>query len=140
MKKLIAALIVSGAIGVFPLMAQEKKDMPMKEGMPMKGEAMKGGGMMMMDKMKDMQGHMAEMRKGMVEMMKAKGMMKADDMQGMGKMMGQCSAMMGDMEKMMGSGKMTPEEMGNMSKMMGDMSSMMKQMSERMGRGVKTSK
>ncbi len=57
MKKLIIAVIMSGAIGVFPLMAQEKKDMPMKEGMPMKGEAMKGGGMMM-DKMKDMQGHM----------------------------------------------------------------------------------
>ncbi len=36
MKKLITAVIVSVAIGVFPLMAQEKKDMPMKEGMPMK--------------------------------------------------------------------------------------------------------
>jgi hypothetical protein len=45
MKKLVTAIIVSGAIGVFPLMAQEKKDMPMKS------EAMKGGGMMM-DKMK----------------------------------------------------------------------------------------
>ena len=57
MKKLITAVIVSGAIGVFPLMAQEKKDMPMKEGMPMKAEPMKGGGMMM-GKMKEMQGKM----------------------------------------------------------------------------------
>ena len=31
MKKLITAIILSGAIGVFPLMAQEKKDMPMKK-------------------------------------------------------------------------------------------------------------
>ena len=57
MKELITAVIVSGAIGVFPLMAQEKKDMPMKEGTPMKAEAMKGGGMMM-GKMKEMQGKM----------------------------------------------------------------------------------
>ena len=64
MKKLITAIILSGAIGVFPLMAQEKKDMPMKEGMPMKGEGMQGGGMMM-GKMKEMQGKMGEMRKGM---------------------------------------------------------------------------
>ena len=49
MNKLIAAVIVLGAIGVFPLMAQEKKDMPMK------AEPMKGGGMMM-GKMKEMQG------------------------------------------------------------------------------------
>ena len=78
MKKLIAAVIVSGAIGVFPLMAQEKKDMPMKEGMPMKGESMKGGGMMM-GKMKDMQGRMGEMRKGMGGMMKGQGMMKGEE-------------------------------------------------------------
>jgi hypothetical protein len=139
MKKLITALIVSLAIGVIPLMAQEKREMPMKEGMPMKGDAMKGGGMMM-DKMKEMQGKIAEMRKGMGGMMKEKGMMKGDDMQGMGKMMGQCSEMMGDMGKMMGSGKMTPEEMANMSKMMGDMSAMMKQMSERMHQGTKKTK
>ena len=36
MKKLITAVILSAALGVFPLIAQEKKDMPMKEGMPMK--------------------------------------------------------------------------------------------------------
>ena len=34
MKKLITAVIVSAAIGVFPLMAQEKKDMPMKKACP----------------------------------------------------------------------------------------------------------
>jgi hypothetical protein len=79
---------------------------------------------MMMEKRKEMQGKMAEMHKGMG------GMMKDDGMQGMGKMMGQCSEMMADMGKMMGSGKMTPEEMENMSKMMGDMSAMMKHMSE----------
>jgi len=139
MKKIVAVTVLSVALGVFPVLAQEKKDMPMKEGMPMKGEAMKGGGMMM-EKMKEMQGRMAEMHKGMGGMMKEKGMMKGDDMQGMGKMMNQCSEMMGDMGKMMGSGKMTPEEMANMSKMMGDMSGMMKQMSERMGRGVKKAK
>jgi len=32
--------------------------MPMKEGMPTKGEGMQGGGMMM-DKMKDLQAHMS---------------------------------------------------------------------------------
>jgi hypothetical protein len=56
MKQLITAIIVSGAIGVFPLLAQEKKEMPMK------GEGMQGGGMMM-GKMKEMQGKMGEMRR-----------------------------------------------------------------------------
>ena len=106
MKKIVAVTVLSVALGVFPVLAQEKKDMPMKEGMPMKGEGMKGGGMMM-EKMKEMQGRMAEMHKGM------SGMMKGDDMQGMGKMMSQCS------------------------EMMGDMSGMMKQMSERMKTGTK---
>jgi len=77
------------------------------------------------------------MRKDMGGMMKGKGMMKSEDMQGMGKPMGEMSGMMGNMAQMMGSGKMTPEEMQNMSKMMGDMSGMMKQISERMGRGMK---
>src|ERR671918_611059 len=88
MKKLITAIILSGAIGVLPLMAQEKKDMPMK------GEAMQGGGMMM-GKMKDMQGHMSEMRKGMGSMMKGQEMMKSEEMKGMGRGMGEMSEMMG---------------------------------------------
>jgi len=116
MKNIVTATILSVALGMFPVLAQEKKEMPMK------GEAMKGGGMMM-GKMKDMQGRMGEMRKGMG------GMVKGDDMQGMGKMMGDMGGMMGDMGQMIGGGKMTPEEMGNMSKMMGDMSSMVTQMS-----------
>ena len=139
MNKIFIVATVSVVLSSLPALAQEKKDMPMKEGMPMKAEAMKGGGMMM-EKMKEMHGRMSEMHKGMGGMMKGNGMMKGDDMQNMEKMMAQCSAMMGDMGKMMGSGKMTPEEMANMSKMMGDMSGMMKQMSERMGRGIKTSK
>ena len=72
--------------------------------------------------------------------MKGSGMMKSDDMKGMGKEMGEMSGMMGDMAQWMGGGKMTPEEMQNMSNMMGDMSGMMKQMSERMGRGMARAK
>jgi len=87
-----------------------------------------------MEKMKEMQGRMAAMHK---EMGGDKGMLKSDDTQGMGKMMGQCSGMMDDMGKMVGSGNMTPEEMANMSKMMADMSAMMQQMSEGMGQGAK---
>jgi len=64
-------------MGVFPLMAQEKKDTPMKEGM-------QGGGMMM-GKMKEMQGKLGEMRKGMGGMMKGQGMMKSEDMKEMEK-------------------------------------------------------
>lgn len=61
-------MILSAALGGFPVLAQEKKDMPMKgqtpmkEGMPMKGEGMQGG-RMMMGKMKDMQRKMGEMGK-----------------------------------------------------------------------------
>jgi hypothetical protein len=130
MNKILAAVVLSGLVGLAPLMAQEKKDMPMKS------EGMKGGGLMM-EKMKEMQGGMGEMRKGMGGMMKGQGMMKSEDTKGMGKGMGEMSGMMGDMGQMMGSGKMTPEEMENMSKMMGDMSGMMKQMSDRMRRGMK---
>jgi hypothetical protein len=64
MKNVIAASVMSLTLGLVSLMAQEKKDMPMKEGMPMKGEGMQGSGMMM-GKMKEMQGTMSEMRKGM---------------------------------------------------------------------------
>ncbi len=56
MNKFITAVFFVGAIGLVPLMAQEKKEMPMK------GEGMQGGGMMT-GKMKDMQGKMVEMRK-----------------------------------------------------------------------------
>jgi hypothetical protein len=139
MKTIFVVALMSAVLSDLPALAQEKKDMPMKEGMPMKAEAMKGGGMMM-EKMKEMHGRMSEMHKGMGGIMKGNGMMKGDDMQSMEKMMGQCSAMMGDMGKMMGNGKMTPEEMANMSKMMGDMSGMMKQMSERMKTGTGTTK
>ena len=38
MKKVIATVFISLALGLVPLMAQEKKEMPMKEDMPMKGE------------------------------------------------------------------------------------------------------
>ena len=136
MKKVVAAMVLSGALGFLPALAQEKKDVAAKEGMPMKGEGMKGGGIMM-EQMKGMQGRMGEMRKDMGGMMKGRAMMKSEDMQGMGKSMGEMSGMMGNMAQMMGSGKMTPEELRNMSKMMGDMSGMVKQMSERMARGIK---
>ena len=106
MKKIVAAMVLSMALGGFTALAQEKKDMPMKGSMPMKGEGMEGGGMNM-SKMNEMHGKMTEMKKGMSGMMKEKGMMKGDDMQAMGKMMSQCSEMMGDMGKMMGGGKMT---------------------------------
>jgi hypothetical protein len=53
MKKMIAAVVMSSALGLVPLMAQEKKEMPTKEGMPMTGEGMQGG--MMMGRMKEMQ-------------------------------------------------------------------------------------
>jgi hypothetical protein len=35
MKKVIPAVILSGALGLVPALAQEKKSMPMKESMPM---------------------------------------------------------------------------------------------------------
>jgi len=123
MNKAVLAVILGVALGSSPTLAQEKKAMPMKEGMQMKGGMMEGG---MMEKMMEMQGQMGEMQKGMGGMMKGKGMMKSEDMKGMGNMMGKMSGTMGDMRQMMGSGKMTPEEMKNMSKMMGDMSGMMK--------------
>src|SRR5688500_14543788 len=109
MNKVLIAIVLSGALGFVPVLAQEKKDMPMKEGMPMKGEGKQGGGMMM-GQMKNMQGQMSEMRKGMGGMMKGQGMMKSEETKGMGKGMGEMSGMMGDMAQMMGSGKMTPEE------------------------------
>ena len=70
MKKVLLAVVLSAALGVVPVLAQEKGNapmkgqMPMKEGTPMKNESMQSGGMMM-GKMKEMQGKMAEMRKGM---------------------------------------------------------------------------
>lgn len=136
MEKIVAVAVLSVALDGLPVLAQEKKDMPMKEGMPMKGEAMQGGGMDI-NKMKEMHGKMMEMKKGMGGMMKGKGMMKSEEMKGTGQSMGEMSGMMGTMGQMMGDGKMTPEEMENMSKMMGDMSGMMKQMSERMKMGTK---
>jgi len=144
MKKTVLALVLSVVLGSLTVLAQEKKGMPMKdgmpmkEGMPMKSEEMKSGGMR--EKMTEMQGHIGEIQKRMGGMMKSKGMMKSEDMEGMGKNIGEMSGMMGDMGQMMGSGKMTPEEMGNISKMMGDMSGMMKQMSERMKMGTKKTK
>ena len=46
MKQVLIAILLSAALAV-PLLAQEQKGMPMKEGMPMKGEGMQGEGMMM---------------------------------------------------------------------------------------------
>jgi hypothetical protein len=135
MKKIVAAVVLSVALGG-TVLAQEKKDMPMKSPMPMKGEGMQGGGMDM-TKMKEMHGRMMEMKKGMGGIMKGQGMMKSEDMKGMGKHMGDMSGMMTDMRHMMEGDKMSPEEMAEMSKMMGDMSGMMTQMSDRMGRGTK---
>jgi hypothetical protein len=107
MKKIFMVAILGLAFVSFSVLAQEKKDMPMKESMPMKGEGMQGGGMM--GKMKDMQGRMGEMRKGMGGMMKGQGMMQSEDIKDMGSSMGNMSGMMGDIGQMMGSGKMTPE-------------------------------
>src|SRR3972149_8702355 len=84
MKKLVLALMLSGALGSVTVLAQEQKGMPMG-----------GGGMM--DKMMQMQGRMGEMQKGMGGMMKGKGMMKGEDMRGMGNMMRKMSGTMGDM-------------------------------------------
>lgn len=53
MKKVGAAVVLSLVFGLGPLMGQEKKEMPMKDGMPMKNDSMQTGGMMM-GKMKDM--------------------------------------------------------------------------------------
>ena len=36
MKKIVAAIILSLIFGPAPLMTQEKREMPMKEGMPMR--------------------------------------------------------------------------------------------------------
>jgi uncharacterized protein YukE len=136
MKNVFTAVVLSAALGFVPVLAQEKKDMPMKEGMPMKSEGMQGGGMMK-GNMKEMHDKMMEMKKGMGGMMKGQAMMKSEEMKGMGGAMGDISGMMVNMGQTMGSGKMTPEEMSEMSKMMGDMSGMMKQMSERMRQGTK---
>ena len=125
MNKVVVALFLSVTLGLVPVMAQEKKDMPMK------GEEIPPGGMMM-GKMKDMQSKIGEMKKGMSGAMRGQGMMKSEEMKGMEKMMANMSGMMSDMGKMMGSGQTTPDEMKNLSKMMGDMSGMVKQMSERM--------
>jgi hypothetical protein len=87
MKKIFMVAILGLAFVSFSVLAQEKKDMPMKECMPMKAEGMEGGGMMM-GKMKEMQGKMGEMKKGMGGMMKGQGMMKCEDMKGMGNVSG----------------------------------------------------
>src|ERR687897_3539221 len=115
MNKLLLAVLLSVVVGAASLVAQEKKDMPMKgqmptkESMPMKGQGMQGGGMDM-SQMKEMHGKMMEMKKGMGGMMQGKGMMKSDEMKGMGATMGDMSEMMGDIGHMMESGKMTPEQ------------------------------
>ncbi len=136
MNKLLTVAVLSSALGFVPALAQEKHEMPMKQGMPMNQEGMQGGAMMSGD-MKAMHDKMTQMKNGMAGMMKDKGMMKSTDMKRMGQMMGDMSAMMGDMGHMMEGGKMSQSDMENMSQMMGDMSGMMKQMSDRMKTGVK---
>lgn len=120
MKKIVAMALLSGILGLVPALAQEKKETPMKHDMPMNHEGMQGGTSCC--QMKEMHDKMTQM----------KGMMKSTDVKGMGQMMGNMSAMMGDMGHMMEGGKMSQNDMEDMSKMMGDMSGMMKQMSERM--------
>ena len=78
MKRIIIAALLSGVLSSLPVLAQEKKEMPMKEGMPMKSEGMKGGGMR--EKMTEMQGHIGQINKEMRGMMKGKGMMKSEEM------------------------------------------------------------
>jgi hypothetical protein len=56
MKKVLAVAVLSGALGFLPVLAQEKKEMPMKQGMPMNHEGMEGG--MMTGKMKEMSDRM----------------------------------------------------------------------------------
>ena len=75
MKKIVMAATLSAVLGFVPALAQERKDMPMKggmppkEGMPMKGEGMQGGGMDM-SQMKQMHAQMLEMKKGIGRGMK----------------------------------------------------------------------
>jgi hypothetical protein len=142
MRKLFTAMTFSLALGFFPALAQEKRDMPMKgqmptgESMPMKSQGMQGSGMDV-SQMEHMHAKMLEMQKSMGGTMKGQGMMKNEDMKSIGSMMDEMCTMMGDMGHTMESGKMTPEQMSEMSSMMGDMSGMMKQMSERMERGTR---
>lgn len=126
MKKIVAVAVLSGMLGFVPALAQEKQGMPTGHDMPMNHEAMHGGSMA--------SGQMKEMHDKMAQM---KGMMKSTDMKGMGQMMGNMSAMMGDMGHMMDAGKMSQNDMENMSQVMGDMSGMMKQISDRMKGGMK---
>jgi hypothetical protein len=125
MKKIVAVAVLSGMLGFVPVLAQEKKEMPMKQGMPMNHEGMQGGSMTS-GEMKEMHDKMTQIKKGMAGMMKDKGMMKSADMKGMG--------------QMMDAGKMSQNDMENMSQVMGDMSGMMKQMSERMKKGMEKAK
>ena len=57
--------------------------MPNKSEMPMKGDGMKEGGMMM-GNMKETHSKMMEIKKGMGGVMRGKGMMKNDETKGMG--------------------------------------------------------
>src|SRR3990170_771360 len=79
-KKLVLALMLSGALGSVTLLAQEQKGMPMG-----------GGGMM--DKMMQMQGRMGQMIEG--------GKMTPEEMENMSKMMGEMSGMMKQMSERM---------------------------------------
>ena len=81
MKKVFTAVVLSTALGLVPALAQEKKDMPMK------GQGMQGGSMDM-SQMKQMHGRLMEMKKDMSGMMRGKGMMKSEEMKGMGDTMG----------------------------------------------------
>jgi hypothetical protein len=62
---------LSAALGAVPLIAQDNKDMPNKSEMPMKGDGMKEGGMMM-GNMKETHSNMMEMKKAMSGMMRAR--------------------------------------------------------------------
>ena len=62
MKTVVAAMVLSGALGFLPALAQEKKQPPAKEGMPMKKDMPMQEEGIMLRQMKGMQGRMSEMR------------------------------------------------------------------------------
>ena len=61
MKTIVAAVVMSMTLGLVPLLAQEKREVPMK------GEGTEGSGMMM-GKMKEMQGKITALNPSVREM------------------------------------------------------------------------
>ncbi len=91
MKKVVAAMVLSGALGFLPALAQEKNDSREGRHADEKEMGMKEEGIMM-EQLKGMQReHGAKCAKHGGGMMKGRDMMKSEDMQGMGKSMGEMS-------------------------------------------------